>query len=294
MQDAYPFYTRMNEVALPYFASAEDLPADIPTKDAIDNSKDIICDRNGSRVVGLGPHFVAKYGVQVNLDEGRTMIFISHTTAVSVPIIYALFEDHESKRKYIVMERIHGDRLDVIWESLDNARKQCIVEQLKFSFAQIRELPSPGGYCSLDEKPLRDPIFCTGSEEQFPDLGGPFATETALNEALVKKYLASEDLPPAKAQYYRRAFPSVLTGYPPTFTHGDLQRKNIILNADEHKITIIDWEFAGWLPSYWEYSRAMIPCGRFNDNWWEIIECCLHPHRNEWLWTQMLYLELWS
>ena len=37
--------------------------------------------------------------------------------------------------------------------------------------------------------------------------------------------------------------------------HGDLSSFNII--ADDDKVTgIIDWETAGWMPEYWEYTSA--------------------------------------
>jgi thiamine kinase-like enzyme len=81
--------------------------------------------------------------------------------------------------------------------------------------------------------------------------------------------------------------------HPPTFTHGDLQRKNIIVGKDG-RITIIDWEFAGWYPSYWEYARAIFACGRFDDDCNEWIDLSLDVYRNEWDWMQMLILELWS
>lgn len=61
---------------------------------------------------------------------------------------------------------------------------------------------------------------------------------------------------PIQIPYYAR---------PLLFTHGDRQRKNIIVNQDDYSVAIIDWEFAGWYPSYWEYTRAMFACGRFDD-----------------------------
>jgi thiamine kinase-like enzyme len=42
---------------------------------------------------------------------------------------------------------------------------------------------------------------------------------------------------------------------PPVFTHGDLNPANIMLRGDK-VVGIIDWEFAGWYPKYWEYTSA--------------------------------------
>ena len=42
---------------------------------------------------------------------------------------------------------------------------------------------------------------------------------------------------------------------PPVFTHGDLNPFNILLRGTQ-VVGIIDWEFSGWYPSYWEYTAA--------------------------------------
>ena len=43
--------------------------------------------------------------------------------------------------------------------------------------------------------------------------------------------------------------------HPPVLTHGDLSSLNILVR-DDKIVGIIDWETAGWLPSYWEYTTA--------------------------------------
>jgi thiamine kinase-like enzyme len=40
---------------------------------------------------------------------------------------------------------------------------------------------------------------------------------------------------------------------PPVFTHADLNPFNILVRGDD-VVGIIDWEFAGWYPHYWEYT----------------------------------------
>ena len=279
---------------LPYYAPAEALPSKLPSKDAVESATEILCEQSARKIVAVGLHFIVKYGLQINLGEGQTMLFLQKYVNASIPRIYALFKDSDTGTSYIIMERVRGDRLDSIWSHLDDEKKQDVSNQLKVIFGELREISSPGGYCSLHQQPLRDHIFYTGIEEVSQHLEGPFGNESELNDALIRKYLASGYLPMAKADYYRRAFPSVLTGHPPTFTHGDFQRKNMIRNPESGRITIIDWEFAGWYPSYWEYSRAIFACGRFEDDWSLWVDLSLDTFRNEWAWMQMLILELWS
>lgn len=41
----------------------------------------------------------------------------------------------------------------------------------------------------------------------------------------------------------------------PVFTHGDLNPFNVFVR-DGLVVGILDWEFAGWYPAYWEYTAA--------------------------------------
>ncbi|EMD62551.1 hypothetical protein COCSADRAFT_93736, partial [Bipolaris sorokiniana ND90Pr] len=57
---------------------------------------------------------------------------------------------------------------------------------------------------------------------------------------------------------------------------------------------IIDWEFAGWYLSHWEYARAIFACGRWDDDWYDWVNNILEPYRNEYIWMEKLLRELWS
>ncbi|KAJ3864462.1 hypothetical protein EV359DRAFT_355, partial [Lentinula novae-zelandiae] len=36
------------------------------------------------------------------------------------------------------------------------------------------------------------------------------------------------------------------------FTHGDITRRNLLVDDNAKVVGIIDWEQAGWRPAYWE------------------------------------------
>ncbi len=204
----------MEPIQIPYYVHPEELPSELPTKDAIKQSMEILCEQSARKVVGVGPYFIVKYGLQVDLEKGWNMTFVAKTTSILVPRAYALFKDAKSGEGYIIMERIKGDRLDSIWTSVDLKQKRAISLKIKTNFTELRKLRSPDGCCSLGCKPLRDHIFYTGYGEESLGLEGPFKTETELNDALIKKYLSSGYLPVGKAEYYRRAFPSILRDTP--------------------------------------------------------------------------------
>ncbi|KAI9757301.1 MAG: hypothetical protein M4579_003512 [Chaenotheca gracillima] len=291
----------MASISIPYYADSTTLPADLPTIDEIEASEDVFCDQTGRRAVGVGPHFAVKNGVRIDLREGETMLFVQASTSVPVPHIYALFKDLISAKAYIIMERIPGKDLESEWSSLSETQKDAIAIKLKASFDELRGLQSAGAYCSVGKRPLLDNVFWNG--DAADSIAGPFETEAEFNNAMIQKYTFN-NLPQKKAGFYQQALPFVLTDHPPVFTHGDFQRKNVGLRnvpcysddelvGYEHEIVILDWEFAGWYPSYWEYSRAIFGC-RWDDDWNSWVGKILDPYLNEWAWMEMLFGELWS
>lgn len=93
---------------LPYFASPDCLPAPLPTVADILASRDIFPSFGGTKVVRVAQHFVVKYGVHVNLQEGENMLFVRQSTKIPVPTVSALFQDETTGYKFIVQEYIPG------------------------------------------------------------------------------------------------------------------------------------------------------------------------------------------
>jgi thiamine kinase-like enzyme len=244
---------------LPFYCDKAALPEELPTIEQIDQAQEELSHTAGCKVVAIGNHFVIKYGLQVDLLEGETMLFLKESTSVPVPRIYALFQDPDNKQNYIIMERIMGSTLEKEWPNLDEAAKDSISSQLRVAVEEMRGLKSPGKFCALGHRALTDGIFWTA--EPVPFAAGPFESEHDLNTAIIANY-KRQGHSKYKADYYARVFLILFRDHEPTFTHGDFQRKNIIIRRastkqEEREITIIDWEFSGWYPSYWEYSRAV-------------------------------------
>lgn len=201
------------------------------------------------------------------------------------------------------MERIDGTPLDALWPNLDLESKEAISTKLSQSMKEIRALPSPGYFGSIGKRPVLDNLFWTGSGTNSLCLDGPFDTEQDLNNALVAICLSHEYPPPKKAEFYRTVFNTVLKDHPPVFTHGDLQRKNIKVrnqsrdkgqpDAMDWEVIIIDWESAGWFPSYWEYARTVFAGREFKDDWADWVAKFLKPYYNEWAWMYMLICDIW-
>jgi tRNA A-37 threonylcarbamoyl transferase component Bud32 len=275
-----------SSISIPYYAPLTDLPTTLPTIPEIENAREILRERSIVTTVAINSHFVVKYGEGVNLGEGQMMIFMRQWTNIPVARVFALFRCDTGKN-FIVMERIDGTTLEELWHTLDDEKKTEIITKLKRHLRQMRTIESPGGYCNLDNKPLLNEIFWTPSL----DCVGPFDTEAELCDALVRKCRQSEALK-QKSEYYRDILPVVLRGHKPVLTHGDLQRKNIMVRrGTDSDIVLLDWEFAGWYPCYWEYA-ATVFAGWFTDDWYRWIPKFLEPFPNEYAWYAMLAQEI--
>lgn len=243
---------------------------------------------------------MVKFGTGVNLVEGENMLFVQENTNIRVPRVFALYSDSATGKNYIVMEKIAGQTLLSLWPQLSPSEKETVVATLHDYFNELRHLSPPDYYGSLGRRCLLDEIFWTYDPE--PSINGPFTSENALIEAMARKY-TYDGRPPYRADFYRQCLPRLLRSHGPTFTHGDFQRKNIqiqrvVNNSDGHdtsqlQVTVLDWEKAGWYPSYWEYCLAVCAL-RWDDDWCLWIEKVLDPCVAESAWFQAIRLELWS
>lgn len=284
-------------INLPYYAG--DLPCQLPTEAEIDEAPDIAEQYGGRRVVAIEPHFVVKFGIGTELLEGENMIFVRGNTNIRVPRVYALYTNTDTGKKYIVMERIAGETLLSLWSGLGLSEKESVVTTLRRCFDELRQLSSPGYYGSLGKRPLLDGIFWTEGPE--PAINGSFASNEDLIEGMVGKHTHDRG-PSVRADFLRQCLPRVLRDQRPTFTHGDFQRKNIMLQVKEEdagddgaelQVVVLDWQNSGWYPAYWEYCLAVCAL-RFDDDWSLWLDKALEPFDSEAAWLYQIRLELWS
>lgn len=279
---------------IPFYGT--DLPCPLPSSAEIENAPDISLEYGGRRIVGVGQHYVVKFGLGVNLIEGENMLFVRENTNVPVPRVFALYTDPSTGKNYIVMERITGQSLLSTWPQITTLEKKRILSDLQRYFDELRQLPSPNYFGSFGNRQLLDEIFWT--QEPDPLVNGPFDSEEDLNEAMIRKYTYNGG-PLYRAEYLRKCFPFVFKGHEAVFTHGDLQWKNIMIREkdnqgnEEASLVIIDWEKSGWYPRYWEYCLAVCAL-RWDDDWSLWIDSILTPFVSEAAWLQSLRLELWS
>jgi len=200
--------------------------------------------------------FCIKFGDSVTLAEANALQFIAGHTSIPVPKVHHAFTHHG--RTYILMERIRGETIAKRWYWLSDASKSTIVSQLKRMVQELRCIPCPAeGVSNLDGGPIHD---C-----QLPQTSswGPFDTVSDFHLALRNnvtlkslEWQSHNSLSPAAISDLKQLVTfheSVIR--PPVLTHGDLSSFNILIR-DDMVVGIIDWDTAGWLPYYWEYTTA--------------------------------------
>ncbi|KAL4786867.1 phosphotransferase family protein [Aspergillus varians] len=217
----------------------------------------------GGRLVVIRDQYVVKYGPLVTENEGYALLLVEKQLSMPAPRLYAMYRDRDIL--YIVMEYIPGISLGVAWPSLTKANKHSIVGQLRCIFDQMRALSSPGLSGSVNQGPVPHRYFF--SREKDPAVTGPFQTEEEFGKAIAlrsKNIWSESNRHSFLSAYLARHLPLALCNHPPMFTHGDLYRENVlarkvvnsVTNDEEYEVAaFVDWETAGWYPSYWEYAH---------------------------------------
>lgn len=216
-------------------------------------------------VLFLTDRLCVKYGTLSHLSEASTLRFIAQHTSIPVPKVYCAFTRHGWT--YILMERIDGEMVARHWVNRGTESKAKILSQIRKFIQEMRSLPPPSmKVTNVDGGPLSD------GRIPGPERFGPFTNIEDFHKHLRQGIMSQPKLPPEVTElinFHDKACD------PPVFTHGDLSSLNILVRGDK-VVGIIDWETAGWLPSYWEYTTAH-QVNPHNYFWRDEIEKFLDP-----------------
>ncbi|EPE31261.1 Protein kinase-like (PK-like) [Glarea lozoyensis ATCC 20868] len=199
------------------------------------------------------------------------MQFISQHTSIPVPKVYCAFT-HKGIT-YIVMEKIKGEMLGENWVKRSEASKVKILAQLRGMVKEMRAISPPQGQgvSNVDGGVIYDARLMSDSS-----FHGPFESIHNFHRYLRQAFEASPDHYPDVSELIAlqdRSWP------PAVMTHGDLSSLNILVR-DDTIVGIIDWETAGWYPTYWEYTTAS-QVNPWNSFWADEIDKFLVPMPEE-------------
>ena len=234
--------------------------------------------RNKGPCVPISKHMIVKTGFSVHLMEAATMQYVARHTTIPVPKVYSSFL--RKNQAYIIMERIRGDDLATIWKTLSKESLENIFSQLKTMIQELRSLkPSPNlgvGSCiggSLYDSRLPNGTPRFGPFKTIQDFHGWLRDDIKATQ--IGSHVTGQDVDDIKAMIARQEGEWAN----PTFTHCDLNPSNILIRGHEI-VGILDWEFSGWYPSYWEYTSAWLG-NRTRVEWQGILLSLLDPYPEE-------------
>jgi hypothetical protein len=178
---------------------------------------------------------------------------------------------------------IPGDDLDKVWPRLNVQQKQDLSTQLDSIFSELRSISLPpdmplGGTGGEGCKDIRRNIRISAK---------PIMNSKEFEEFI---FTSSRPLSPIYLRFIKSLIPSDSLEMKCVFTHSDLRPANIRAIEQEDgrwKISgIIDWEFSGFYPEYWEALKITNTLSVIEDcDWYQYLPKSLSPehHRCRWL-----------
>ncbi|TID24186.1 hypothetical protein E2P81_ATG02493 [Venturia nashicola] len=197
------------------------------------------------RVLFLNSKICVKYGTTVQLSEARAIELVAENTSILLPKVYCSFQ--RKGTTYIVMERIHGMNIGRNWDHRTAESKADLLSQLRQYFIELRAIPHPipGMVAAADLTKLYDYRI---SSQPF----GPFPSSREFHAFLRDYITASDNTPDEVKQLIQMQEENQC---PVCFSHGDPSSSNFLVVGN--KVAMIDFEFSGFMPSYWDYVAGM-------------------------------------
>jgi hypothetical protein len=151
------------------------------------------------------------------------------------------------------MERIQGEELPNAWKGMSKESIEGVVAQLRRNFQELRSLAPPAG--TGVESCVGGSLYDSRIPRGNPRFG-PFKVIQNFHFWL-RRDLKLEDLKDREKEQDWHDLQLMINQQDRPrplleFTHGDLNPSNILVREGK-VVGIIDWEFSGWYPHYWEY-----------------------------------------
>jgi hypothetical protein len=215
------------------------------------------------------------YKFSSSSSEALAIDLVRASTSIAVPRVRRVIQ-HEGDG-LIVMDLVqNARRLDLCWPSLSSWAKFKVVLTMRYYMQQLRDIRST----TATPGPLGpQPAKCHGLQFGY-NPKGPFQNTKALADHFQK------ELGLAAYRGYTPPQPldeSVFADL--VFTHNDLNMRNILLDSDE-RVWIVDWGWAGFYPTWFEYvgMRLVAQKDNYPDDWQTAIKFMVEPSFDMEIW----------
>ena len=265
----------MNPTSVRNIASTNSICASLTSTIIVDPTfeKRQIAWQFGSVVSLIQPGVVLKQGSKVQPAEERAMRLVrKHAPSVPVPAVRgSLYKFDKGVPFYgeLSMDFIPGRTLKSAWLGIDEASKRRVCQDIWDLVYQIRSIPPPddlrpGFYRTVDGSPSRDPLLEGSIEDTTPrDFDDGY-----LRNRIWSRYVACNGLSYRDGKDVLGLLPQSTVS---VFTHGDIGPRNIMVDENCRIVALLDWEFSGWFPDYWEFAQMMRPCHPLEYEWQDMM-----------------------
>ncbi|KAH8690434.1 kinase-like domain-containing protein [Talaromyces proteolyticus] len=220
--------------------------------------------------------------------EAKTLDFLAKSTAamnIEIPAPKHIRDWVDRDGRYFTLtERIQGQTLEQAWPSLSESQKISIADQVVQVRKQLRSNFISTTIQTIDQGPCYPGLL-------FLDMKpyGPFYSEQELWDALA---LAYDNLPQSIFENLKKRFPK---SEPFVLTHCDLNLGNIMVR-DGKVVGILDWEYAAYLPVWYEYISASFAFTEMDVEWKKVLRERLGVHGDAYddakaLWKDLISLK---
>lgn len=210
--------------------------------------------------------------------EVKTIEYLAHHTEIPVPTILRDWVDGEN-RYMVLMERVKGQTLENAWPTLSKPEKETIADQVAEAIRQLRSFES-AAIQGIDHGPIYSGWLFRDPKKPF----GPFSSDSELWDSLLPWFHQppTRVFPELALRSFRKRLPKCR---PYILIYRDLNIGNIMV--ENGRLTgILDWEYAGYFPVWWEYVALHIGLSDADAEWKKLVRQRMEPHvegRQFWL-----------
>ena len=194
-------------------------------------------------------------------QELEAMLFVTDQPSIQAPRVHRTYRRHDGL--FIEMDFILGRRLDQAWPDLEPNEREAVVKDLGKMIIAIRYLLTDATTCVVGS--ARCGLFKDGRIS---------SRENSPRQSLIDFHLLLRRGVPIE-KLGNDVNESHHTDYKSVFTHADLCPRNIILKGNSLQPVLIDWEFAGWWPEYWEHTKSVFAMWEDLPGWAEQLAAVL-------------------
>jgi len=213
-----------------------------------------------------GLPFFLKYGnkATVNLEEAHLTRYAGKMLAgehVKIPKVYCAFEKNGCR--YILLEKVKGQALKHQWTHLSPQVREKVIQKVRSAVVCMQK-SKRSIICGLEDGPVFHPAL-PHNRMNDGECIGPFHTLTEFHKFMLDRHRGkwSYNDPKRTANFDHDFLRSPWCSDVNNFTHADLSPTNIMVDT-KGRVAIVDWETAGWWPSYMENFM----CRRYIDEDW--------------------------